>query len=54
MQSVVTICVVKLIDIQTLHEKMMGWISVLAQAYQMRIEFEMMMSHEKTKQNNRG
>jgi hypothetical protein len=41
MQSVVTVCKVKKCHIKNLHEKLMGWVSVLAQAHQIRVETEM-------------
>jgi hypothetical protein len=47
MQSIVTVCMVKCKDIETLHEKLMGWISVLAQAFQQRKDFEQTMAIKK-------
>jgi len=43
MQSIVTVCTARKIDIKTLHEKLMGWISVMALAYQQRNAYEMML-----------
>jgi hypothetical protein len=43
MQSVVTVCRVKTIDIETIHEKLMGWVSVVVQARDQRLAFDNMV-----------
>ena len=40
MQSVVTVCTVKKVDIQTLHGRLMGWVDVMQAGFQMRTGME--------------